>query len=74
MLEYDDIKKIKRLYKQKKNIMNYFRSKSHLNKGNSLDAMLFSYDHQAGNYLKDMSDPKNKKMLEQISSTRTFSR
>jgi len=66
MLEYDDIKKIKRLYKQKKNIMNYFRSKSHLIKGNSLDAILYSYDLQAGNYIKDMLDPKKRKRWQEI--------
>jgi ubiquinone/menaquinone biosynthesis C-methylase UbiE len=49
MLTYDEINNIKKLYHNKKNIMEFFRKK---NKSlvNSSDAILYSYDLQSGTY------------------------
>lgn len=46
-MDYNEIKKIKLLYKQNKNVLKYLRKSS---KNNSLEAILYSYDLQSGSY------------------------
>ena len=49
MLNYDEIKTIQKLYKNKKNIMEFLRQK-YKSSTNSADSILYSYDLQSGSY------------------------
>ena len=64
MLNFKDIVTIKNLFQTKQNIIQYIKANTDLN---SEDAILHSYDLQAGSYIKALSEqPSHKILKEQI--------
>ena len=70
MLEYKEIKKIRELYHNNKNISQYLRNKNNVKK-NSIDTILYSYDLQGGRDYLRRNDPKIKSYNKKIAKTIT---
>ncbi|MDR3491490.1 MAG: class I SAM-dependent methyltransferase [Gammaproteobacteria bacterium] len=62
MLSYRDIVKLKTLFQNNENIIHYIKSNTDLNPE---EAILHSYDLQAGSYIKALSDQKAHKILKE---------
>jgi len=65
VIDYKEIQTIRKLYKNKKNIMNYFRKK-YGSTNNSDESILYSYDLQAGSYYSKRNEPKLLEMRKSI--------
>ena len=65
MLEYDEIKKIRELFRNGKNIIEYLRNNKN-QEMNSFETILYSYDLQAGNDISYLSDSIIRETGEQI--------
>lgn len=65
MLKFEEILYLRKLVKEKKNIMSELRKKNNSNV-NTIDAILYSYDLQSGSYVNAMLDPVNRKKREII--------
>jgi ubiquinone/menaquinone biosynthesis C-methylase UbiE len=65
LLNYNEIKKIRNSYENKKNIMSLLR-KNKSNLTNSPEMILYSYDLQAGSYYACHKNKKNLKIRKQI--------
>lgn len=63
MLTIDNIRKLKTLYQENKNIIQYIESNTDLDRE---EAILHSYDLQAGRYVKGLADKKIKTHKEEI--------
>ena len=65
MLDYTEIKKIRKAYENKKNIMSYLRANK-LSVKNSSEIILYSYDLQAGSYYASRSNKEYSRIRKKI--------
>lgn len=72
MLNYNEIRKIRKLYSRNRNISSYLRKKKNESK-NSIETILYSYDLQGGNDYRRRNDSfvatNNRKIAKKISET-----